>query len=119
MSQAVLAERLEVTGAAVTQLERAELRGGITIGKLEAVARALDCTLVYALLPNSTLEQIVSIQARRQAAQLLGYAARTMALEAQGIDADRQAEAVERHARKLVDSSQLWRSRSSRSRRDT
>jgi predicted DNA-binding mobile mystery protein A len=119
MSQAVLAERLGVTTAAVTQLERAELRGGITIAKLEDVARGLDCTLVYALVPNSTLEQTVSAQARRQAAQLLGYAARTMALEAQGIDADRQTEAVERYARTLLDSNQLWRSRASRSRRST
>src|SRR5580658_6355456 len=78
MSQAVLAERLGVSGSAVNQLERAELHGGITTGKLAEVAGALDCTLVYALVPNSTLEQTVNTQAETAAAQILGYAARTM-----------------------------------------
>ena len=111
MSQVVLAQRLGITGAAVNKLERAESHGGITIGKLTEVAGALDCHLVYALVPNSTLEQTVSDQARAQASQLLGYAARTMALEAQDIDQGRQAEAVERQAQELVSSSELWRPR--------
>src|ERR1700734_2434221 len=85
MSQAVLAERLGVSRAAVNKLERAELHGGITTAKLAQVASALDCTLVYALVPNSTLEQTVRTQAQTLAARLLGYAARTMALEAQDI----------------------------------
>jgi len=116
MSQAVLAERLGVSSAAVNKLERAEPRGGITIGKLAEVAGALDCTLVYALVPNSTLEQTVSTQALAAAAQPLGYAARTMALEAQDIDEDRQREAVERYAQQLLASGKLWSTQRSRSR---
>lgn len=115
MSQAVLAERFGVSSAAINKLEHAELHGGITIGKLAEVAGALDCTLVYALVPNSTLEQTVSTQARAAAAQLLGYAARTMALEAQDIDEDRQSEAIERYAQQLVASGKLWRPDRSRS----
>jgi predicted DNA-binding mobile mystery protein A len=109
MSQVVLAERLGVSSAAVNKLERAELHGGITTGKLAEVARALDCTLVYALVPNSTLDRTVRTQAQTVATRLLGYAARTMALEAQDIDDDRQSEAVERYADQLVGSSNLWR----------
>lgn len=111
MSQAVLAGRLGVSPAAVNKLEHAELQGGITTAKLAEVASALDCTLVYALVPNTTLEQTVRTQARALAARLLGYAARTMALEAQDIDDDRQREAVERHAQQLVASGSLWRPR--------
>lgn len=118
MSQAVLAERLGVSSAAVNKLERAELHGGITTGKLAEVANALDCTLVYALVPNSTLERTVRTQARTVAAQLLGYAARTMALEAQDIDENRQSEAVERHAQRLLADGNLWRPRRSRSTRE-
>ena len=113
MSQAVLAGRLGVSPAAVNKLERAELHGGITTAKLAEVASALDCTLVYALVPNSTLERTVRTQARTVAARLLGYAARTMALEAQDIDEDRQSEAVERHAQQLITSGNLWRPRRS------
>ncbi len=118
MSQAVLAKRLGVSSAAVNKLERAELHGGITTSKLAEVANALDCTLVYALVPNSTLERTVRTQARTAAAQLLGYAVRTMALEAQDIDEDRQSEAVERYAQQLVASGNLWRPGRSRSRRE-
>jgi predicted DNA-binding mobile mystery protein A len=116
MSQAVLAERLGVSGAAVNKLERAELHGGITVGKLAEVAGALDCTLVYALVPKSTLEQTVGTQARTVAAQLLGYAARTMALEAQEVGEERQGEAVERYARQLVAGGNPWRAARSRPR---
>ena len=43
MSQAVLAERLGVSSAAVNKLEHAELHGGITTGKLAEGASGLDC----------------------------------------------------------------------------
>jgi predicted DNA-binding mobile mystery protein A len=109
MSQAVLADRLGVSRAAVNKLERAELHGGITTGKLAEVAAALDCTLVYALVPNSTLEQTVTEQARITASRVLGYAARTMALEAQEIHDDRRREAIDRYAQQLVASGKLWR----------
>ncbi|MHB1538834.1 MAG: mobile mystery protein A [Solirubrobacteraceae bacterium] len=109
MSQAALAGRLEVSSAAVSKLERAEREGGITIGKLGEVAQALDCRLVYALVPNSTLEQAVLVEARSEAARLLGHVTRTMALEAQDIDVERQVEAVERYAQHLLSSGRLWR----------
>jgi len=72
MSQAVLAERLGVSSAAVNKLEHAELHGGITIAKLAEVAEALDCTLIYALVPKSTLEETVTTRARAVAAGLSG-----------------------------------------------
>lgn len=115
MSQAVLAERLAVTPAAVNKLEHAELDGGITIAKLAQVAAALDCRLVYALVPEESLEATVRDQARQRARQLLGYAARTMALEAQDVERDRQAEAIERSADQLVTRGEVWRTRRRRS----
>jgi predicted DNA-binding mobile mystery protein A len=109
MSQDVLAERLGVSGAAVNKLEHSELHGGITTRKLAEVAAALDCTLVYALVPRSTLEGTVTTQARTVATEFLSYAARTMALEAQDIDDDRQSETVDRHTQQLVASGDIWR----------
>jgi predicted DNA-binding mobile mystery protein A len=116
MSQAALADRLGVSGAAVNKLEHAEVNGGITVAKLSQVARALDCTLVYALVPNSTLEQTVFAQAKTEATELLGYAARTMALEDQSIEDDRQREAIDRYAYQLVARGSVWTTRRARSR---
>lgn len=109
MSQAVLANRLRVSAAAVNKLEQAERHGGITVRKLAEVAAALDCTFVYALVPRSTLEQTVTTEARSVAAEMLGYVARTMALESQGIGGEREREAVERYAQQLTSSGNVWR----------
>lgn len=109
MSQAVLAGRLGVSAAAVNKLEQAERHGGITIRKLAEVAAALDCTLVYALVPRSSLEQTVTTQARYVAAETLGYVARTMALESQEIGEEREREAVDRYAQELSASGNVWR----------
>jgi predicted DNA-binding mobile mystery protein A len=109
MSQAVLAKRLGVSAAAVNKLEQAERHGGVTIRKLAEVASALDCTFVYALVPRSTLEQTVTNQAHRVAADMLGYVSRTMALESQGIGDEREREAVDRYAQQLTSSGNVWR----------
>jgi predicted DNA-binding mobile mystery protein A len=108
MSQGVLARRIGISPAAVSNLEHAELHGGITVSKLEEVAAALNCTLVYALIPRSTLEQTVLDQARSVAVETFRYAARTMELEDQGISGIRQRAAIERHAQELVRSGDIW-----------
>ena len=118
MSQAVLAGRLGVSAAAVNKLEQAERHGGITIRKLAEVGAALDCTLVYALVPRSTLEQTVTTQARRVAGETLGYVARTMTLESQGIGEEREREAIDRYAHQLTASGNVWRAGLEESRAD-
>jgi len=86
MSQAVLAERLGISGAAVNKLEHAELHGGITIGKLAQVASALDCTLVYALVPNRPLGETVRVHARTFLRRRREPVEHSMRLEDQGVD---------------------------------
>lgn len=109
MTQADLAGRLGVTGAAVAKLERAEAGGGITLAKLTEVAAALDCIVVYALVPNSSLEKTVQRQARRVASAQLGYVDSTMALEDQGVSDDRRADYLEVYSRDLIARNQIWR----------
>jgi predicted DNA-binding mobile mystery protein A len=118
MTQDILAERLGVSGAAVTKLERAEVHGGVTIGKLDEVARALDCSLVYAFVPNTSLDQFVMTHARAIAARDLGYVSQTMKLEVQDIEEESRQEAIDRYALELVDSSTLWRAISKMNRRN-
>lgn len=109
MSQAALAGRLGVSGAAVAKLERAETAGGITLTKLAEVAAALDCTVVYALVPNSSLEETVQRQARLVASEQLGYVDSTMALEDQDVPADRRADYLEIYVRDLIARNDTWR----------
>lgn len=110
MSQADLAKQLGVSAPAVADLERAEGSGGLTLRRLERVAEELDCTLVYALVPNATLEDAVQRRARTVAAASVGYVGRTMELEAQGIDHGEVRDLLDREARRVIEQSRLWRS---------
>jgi len=46
-----IADALDFTTKMVFQLERSEQRRTISLGRLEAMARALECDLVYGLVP--------------------------------------------------------------------
>jgi predicted DNA-binding mobile mystery protein A len=108
MTQAALARRLGVTNAAVTQLERAEVNGGVTISKLSEVAGALDCTLVYVLVPNTSLEDTVQRQAQRVARGQMGYIATTMALEDQAVAEARSLDALADQVRRIIERNETW-----------
>ena len=67
MNKTQLAKRRGVTSQSLAELEGAELRGAITLNRLRKAAAALDCDLVYALVPKKPLETLVSEQALRRA----------------------------------------------------
>lgn len=108
MSGVSLAERLAVTGARVTQIEQAEVRGDIKLSTLERAADALGCDLVYAFIPRSgSLEKDVVTQSRSKAAAQVKRAAHTMALEGQAAQPDDVL--IDTLAERIARSSQLWR----------
>jgi predicted DNA-binding mobile mystery protein A len=64
MTTAQLAKRLGVKQPSVIAIEQSEAKGTIELATLRRVAEALDCTLVYALIPNAPLETTVRDRAR-------------------------------------------------------
>lgn len=108
MSQEILAARLGVAAPTVTKLEKSELNNTISMGKLAEIAHALDCRLVYALVPNVSIEDTVQKQARRKSAKLLGYVATTMQLENQAVSAGQQSDQIQRQAQQIIESGRLW-----------
>ncbi len=89
MRAAQLAARLGVTQSAVAQFERAEADGAITLNTLTKVAEALDCRLVYALVPRTSFEAMVRTRAALVALRETRQVSHTMALEDQAVrDAD-------------------------------
>src|ERR1700719_1907543 len=71
MTTAQLAKRLKMRQPSVVELEQSEARGSVQLRTLRRVAEALDCTLVYALVPNKPLETMVRDRARKVARQRL------------------------------------------------
>ena len=64
MSTAQLAKRLGIKQPSLVALEQSEAKGTIELATLRRVAEALDCTLVYAFVPNKPLETMVRDRAR-------------------------------------------------------
>jgi predicted DNA-binding mobile mystery protein A len=63
----------------------AEFKGTIHVATLRRVAEALDCTLVYALVPNKPLDEMVKRQARKVARRRLRAVEHSMLLERQEV----------------------------------
>ncbi len=110
MSQEALAARLHIAKPSLAKLEKNELNETISIGKLAAVARAMDCQLVYVLVPNSGLDQTVQRQAEQVAARTLAYVDTTMSLEDQSVGPDHRAEQLAAQARKVIEANRQWMS---------
>ena len=89
MSAKQLGDRVGMTQSGIAQIEKSEAQGKATLSTLKKVAAGLDCTLVYALVPNSTLQDFVNRQARDVAARKITNVSHSMALESQSLEDDR------------------------------
>ena len=87
MTTAQLAKRLGIKQPSVTAMEQSEAKGTIELATLRRVAEALDCTLVYALIPNKPLETIVRDRARAFARRRREPVEHSMLLEDQTVKA--------------------------------
>lgn len=91
MSSYQLADRIGVSQSTVMDLENSERNGTISLNSLERAAAALGCKLVYALVPEPSLEQIVTEQSQLRAKEISSTIFRSMGLEQQAAtDADNQ-----------------------------
>jgi predicted DNA-binding mobile mystery protein A len=87
MSTAQLAKRLGIKQPSLVELEQSEAKGTIELATLRRVAEALDCTLVYALVPNKPLEAIVHDRAGTFARRRREPVEHSMLLEDQKVTA--------------------------------
>jgi predicted DNA-binding mobile mystery protein A len=83
MTGVQFARRLGISPQSAEALEKSEVAGSIKLETLRRAAEALDCRLVYALVPNTALDLAVRDRARAIAIRDLGRVAHTMKLEAQ------------------------------------
>jgi predicted DNA-binding mobile mystery protein A len=80
-----------VSKTTAATFERNEAADAVKLSSLRAVAAALDCDLVYALVPHTSLEDSVRRRARLVAERAVGRVSDSMALEDQAIpDAERE-----------------------------
>lgn len=108
MSGAELGSRLGVRQSTVDQLERSEANETIKLESLRRAADALDCDLVYALVPRTSLDATVQAQGRRVAARRISAVAHHMRLEDQVVDERDAGVQLNALAAELIDRRGLW-----------
>jgi predicted DNA-binding mobile mystery protein A len=110
MSGALLGRRLGVTRASVSNTEKAELNGGVTLKAMQQMAEGMGCRFVYAIVPEKDIEAVVYRRAVEKARERVKAASVHMALEDQALSKDKLEVEVKRLADEMLDksNSELW-----------
>ncbi|SRR5579875_517987 len=107
MSSEQLARRLAIKQPTLAAIERSEARCTIQLATLQRAAEALDCTLIYALMPKQKLTDIARARARMVAARRLRAVEHSMKLENQELPAAEREARIDRYADE-IDPRRLW-----------
>ena len=110
LTSAQLGKRMGVSQPRILDIEKSEKLGSITLDTLERAANAMDCKVVYALVPKNPLQEVVEGRARVLAKKQMNITGHNMALEAQSVLEDDEKEQLEIMVRKIIEKagSNLW-----------
>lgn len=85
MTTQQLAQRLKVSRRRVVTIEQAEVHHATTLKTLKQAANAMDCELIYAIVPRTSLKQTIEMHARKFVKKHLKEIDHHMALELQTV----------------------------------
>lgn len=85
MTTSQMAHRLGVAQPRISEIERTEIEGKITLQSLERAANALGCQLVYVLVPREPLSKMINARADAVARDRLHHVDQSMRLEDQRV----------------------------------
>lgn len=109
MSQSELAARVGVTSSTLSRIEANEMAGISNLETLQKVADALECDLVYAILPRAGLHDQVVNRAEALAKAYVDRVQQSMALEEQQLDDEALLRLKNQVATDLMTAKNLWR----------
>jgi predicted DNA-binding mobile mystery protein A len=98
MTTAQYAQRLGVSQPRIVELEKSEQGGSVTLNTLQRAAEALGCRLVYVLIPERPLAEVVRERAEQIAERQSKAVEQTMRLEDQAVKDKRAARALREQA---------------------
>jgi len=88
LTAAQLGKRMGTEASGVLHLEKREAGMTATLALLDRAARAMNCRLVWTIVPEpgqNSLSEIVEKRAKRVATKLVGSVDQSMKLESQGV----------------------------------
>lgn len=108
MTAAQLGGRMGISGAAVAQLEASEVDANVNVASLQRAAEAMDATVHFVFIPNTSLEETVQRRAREVARSDLETVDHSMRLEDQAVDVGAAERLLQEHIEEVLDSRRLW-----------
>lgn len=111
MTTVQLGQRMNIAASNVTILEKREITQTTSLDTMERAANAMGCKFVYALIPNTTLEEVVQTQAKKSAKELIWEIHHHMKLEKQKVNTEIEKEQIQDLAQEILTQmdSRLWR----------
>jgi predicted DNA-binding mobile mystery protein A len=94
MTTAQYGKKLGVSQPRIVELEKSEQSGSVTLHTLQRAAEALGCRLVYVLVPERPLAEVVKERAELIAERQSKAVEQTMSLEDQGVKDKKAARAL-------------------------
>lgn len=109
MSGVQFANRLGVSAQTANALEKSEVNTAIKLETLRKAAEALNCTLVYALVPKVSLEDTVNSRTKKIAKQALKSVSHSMKLEDQSVSAQVSDQQIDDYIQNILKERDIWR----------
>ena len=100
-----LAKRMGTQASGVLHFERREVLKSATLASLDRAAQAMNCRLVWTIVPEpgyGSLSEIVEKRAKKLATKLVTTVDQTMKLEAQGVSSEASQQQAEELAMELI-----------------
>jgi predicted DNA-binding mobile mystery protein A len=109
MTTAQLAKRMHIAQPTLSAFEKREFEGTITLNSLEKAAQAMGCRLIYAIVPQESLEEITRGQAKKIAREMFSKIEHSMSLEKQEVtEPDRRVQFENLVNRLIRDAGRIW-----------
>jgi predicted DNA-binding mobile mystery protein A len=102
MTTRQLAARTGKSKTTILSIERNEENGTVQFDSLRHLADALDCDVVYAVVPRTSLRERLDRQACVIAAQTVGRVSASMELEDQGVSEEERARQIDELAEEIL-----------------
>ena len=94
MNTRQLGKRCNVSSERIIRIESDEIEGRTTLATLEKIAQAMNCRLVYAIVPNDGMIEFIEKAAEDKAKTQLQQTSHHMALEDQKISIESMKEQI-------------------------
>ncbi|MEK7690284.1 MAG: helix-turn-helix domain-containing protein [Bdellovibrionota bacterium] len=112
MNSRQLAARMGISQATLSQMQKREPKGAVTVATLNRAAEALGVQLAYGFVvpEGGSFEGLMRVQARRVASRFAGATRQTMRLESQEVDDEITRAQRDRLVEKLIENGggELW-----------